>query len=653
MQKAIIDLSKNGIIPVFHAKQGDTSRRVAITLLDNGLPYDTAADAVSVWYRGPSGAGNYSDGIDKDGSTLTILVNPNMTAASGRHTCAVMLSNENGRCTTWNFCVEVAYTPALGSEEAKAYFEAFEAGELAADIAAVDARTAKAVAELNARVSSIIASGTATEGNTELIDIRTGADGKVYPTAGDAVREQVGGIKGDLVDLTNALKEEIFLPKSEHLPISNYRFYKTLYGKYTSDKSFEEFDSISNICYVSRQNGRDLPEAIGTKEDPFGTINYALNRNPSGDLIIYIDPSKPQYASDISSLNRLELNNRKIKIASSNNTKKVKIVGCFWDELSWEIDNGIYKTQAQFGVNMIYDESHKDYDGLLIPYKIMESKSEVVSTQYSFAVIDGYLYVNNNKTTAPTLSDGHYLMFDDSAFSFIMINNSKILLENVHLLNNTYQKNPNGSYDVLYVAGDETCEFIQKNTVYEGGVDRDGIYGNGLLVVSCQTYSDSCISAYINGDGFNYNTPYYNEEQSRRLPFIELNCKAYKCGDPTKSGTSNASTSHVGTNVIRIGCYGYDTAGPTFADVGGGKVINYDCTVIPTFNDYNYYGFEIESNPDRQGYMWIIDGQTLSDRGYSVGVGLTTENNHAYIQGLKSILDYTVGENNEFITNKF
>lgn len=212
MQKAIIDLSKNCIIPVFHAKQGDTSRRVAITLLDNGLPYDTAADAVSVWYSGPSGEGNYSDGIEKDGSTLTILVNPNMTAASGRHTCAVMLSNESGRCTTWNFCVEVAYTPALGSEEAKAYFEAFDAGELAADIAALDARTAKAVAELNARVSAIIASGTATEGNTELIDIRTGANGKVYQTAGDAVRGQIGALsavdaelRGDLDNIQHGL----------------------------------------------------------------------------------------------------------------------------------------------------------------------------------------------------------------------------------------------------------------------------------------------------------------------------------------------------------------------------------------------------------------------------------------------------------------
>lgn len=261
MQKAIIDLSKNGIIPVFHAKQGDTSRRVAITLLDNGLPYDTAADAVSVWYRGPSGEGNYSDGIDKDGSTLTILVNPNMTAASGRHTCAVMLSNESGRCTTWNFCVEVAYTPALGSEEAKAYFEAFEAGELAADIAAVDARTAKAVAELNARVSAIIASGTATEGNTELIDIRTGADGKVYQTAGDAVRGQIGELKGDLGKIKSDVSTGFVQYEEKELSWTKggaFSYTKKIGGNFgtdaTSNNKYSSIDVLPNEVYLFRGN---------------------------------------------------------------------------------------------------------------------------------------------------------------------------------------------------------------------------------------------------------------------------------------------------------------------------------------------------------------------------------------------------------------
>lgn len=47
-----------------------------------------------------------------------------------------------------------------------------------------------AYARTNARIDDIIASGTPTEGNTELIDIRTGSNGSVYSTAGTAVRNQ-------------------------------------------------------------------------------------------------------------------------------------------------------------------------------------------------------------------------------------------------------------------------------------------------------------------------------------------------------------------------------------------------------------------------------------------------------------------------------
>lgn len=59
--------------------------------------------------------------------------------------------------------------------------------------------------ELNRRISTIIADGQQTEGNTELIDIRTGADGKVYPTAGDAVRVQIGALSEGNAEL----KEEM------------------------------------------------------------------------------------------------------------------------------------------------------------------------------------------------------------------------------------------------------------------------------------------------------------------------------------------------------------------------------------------------------------------------------------------------------------
>lgn len=58
---------------------------------------------------------------------------------------------------------------------------------------------------INARISNIIAQGQSTEGNTELIDIRTGYDGTVYTVAGDAVRNTSKSINDALKPYSNAL----------------------------------------------------------------------------------------------------------------------------------------------------------------------------------------------------------------------------------------------------------------------------------------------------------------------------------------------------------------------------------------------------------------------------------------------------------------
>ena len=50
------------------------------------------------------------------------------------------------------------------------------------------------------RIDNLVANNNPTEGNSELIDIRVGADGNTYPNAGDAVREQVSSLKEDLVN---------------------------------------------------------------------------------------------------------------------------------------------------------------------------------------------------------------------------------------------------------------------------------------------------------------------------------------------------------------------------------------------------------------------------------------------------------------------
>ena len=67
---------------------------------------------------------------------------------------------------------------------------------------------------VNSRIDNIIAHNNDTNGNSELIDIRTGNDGTVYTTAGTAVRSQFNFINNDLIRkyliLTNGIFEISF-----------------------------------------------------------------------------------------------------------------------------------------------------------------------------------------------------------------------------------------------------------------------------------------------------------------------------------------------------------------------------------------------------------------------------------------------------------
>lgn len=199
MQIANIDLSAKNVPPVFNAMEGDTDRQIQILLYDGGATYDASGDALSVWYdNGAGNAGNFSDGVSVAGNVVTITLPGNLTSVPGQYGLAVMISNTDGKISTWKMGVIVSSMPGYGSAAAGEYFEAFQAGELAAQISAV-----------NARVSTIIANGTPTEGNTELIDIRTGADGKAYQTAGDAVRGQIGELKSDLDEIGKELLKSI------------------------------------------------------------------------------------------------------------------------------------------------------------------------------------------------------------------------------------------------------------------------------------------------------------------------------------------------------------------------------------------------------------------------------------------------------------
>lgn len=88
-----------------------------------------------------------------------------------------------------------------------------------------------AIQAANARIDTIVPSGTPTEGNTELIDIRTGADGIAYQSAGEAVRTQAAN---------NAIVERIKTKWIKGYLASN--------GTISSDPTYDSFTSQLIPC---------------------------------------------------------------------------------------------------------------------------------------------------------------------------------------------------------------------------------------------------------------------------------------------------------------------------------------------------------------------------------------------------------------------
>ena len=104
---------------------------------------------------------------------------------------------------------EAAQNSAEAAQQsAEASQQSAEASQQSAENAAETVSdTLNQINVLQARVDNIIPEGTQTEGNTELLDIRVGANGVTYPSAGDAVRGQITELDDKLTKDINGQRE--------------------------------------------------------------------------------------------------------------------------------------------------------------------------------------------------------------------------------------------------------------------------------------------------------------------------------------------------------------------------------------------------------------------------------------------------------------
>lgn len=132
MQTINLDISVKSIIPLLHAKQADVGRKFKVVLSDGGKAYPLPGGAaVSIWYSGASGEGNYTEvgvnsAVSVSGNEIVVEMIAQMLANYGAGTMCIVIHTADGKqLGTWNIPYMVEPLPGMGSEAAKAYFTAF------------------------------------------------------------------------------------------------------------------------------------------------------------------------------------------------------------------------------------------------------------------------------------------------------------------------------------------------------------------------------------------------------------------------------------------------------------------------------------------------------------------------------------------------
>lgn len=224
----------------------------------------------------------------------------------------------------------------------------------------IDEEIARQLAVLNNRINTFtaLAEGSTTA-DAELIDIRNGEDGVVYPSAGEAVRTQLTNVKSDLSDVK---MDESFITS-----VFNERCV-VYHNKYASFPSEEEPVSLFDIenCGVIEMDcklGESLRVAITAPASPYDLI-YILTdeqgkiveyaRAESLDCTINIRiPNAKVYFNFVDGLGAIPARIKK------NDSPKLagKTIACFGDSITW-YDGQVYNWGKEEGKTAIGYESY-------------------------------------------------------------------------------------------------------------------------------------------------------------------------------------------------------------------------------------------------------------------------------------------------------
>ena len=198
-QSIIINTSRSNINNKIRVIQEDSARILSCILSDYSIPEDSAGRIYAVK---PSEAVVYQDGTIINSNTIEFELTNQLIAEIGETKVQVEITESNGSVlTSFEFVIEVKKRLKDASAiESTNEFAALE--KALGKVQNIDAKISSlktADNVLSSRIDTLTSlKEGSTTGDAELLDIRVKADGTTATSAGNAIREQVSELKGDL-----------------------------------------------------------------------------------------------------------------------------------------------------------------------------------------------------------------------------------------------------------------------------------------------------------------------------------------------------------------------------------------------------------------------------------------------------------------------
>ena len=352
MEQLNLNLIPAGAAPVCHVKQYDVGRTIRFNLFNGASVYTLdGTETVSVNVRKPDG-NLVTESLDAShGTYVEVVTTEQMDAVSGLNICDITIEKGGNNIATLNFYMSVQVSPLengvpsasdienLRSQVAEIVADQYDSnnvffdnaptaghgngyavtsegvktaiGSVANDLATETTARTSADAVLSARIDNIasLAEGSTT-GDAELMDIRVGANGVTYPTAGDAVRGQIQSLQSKVFAPATLITEEVsasdftamdgYVLGSDGVPTASAN-YITFYKEFDFDAdvwftasektpftSFLATSTSKNGVYTSRKRYiQNTEDTLPTENDPY---------NITVGTTLYISVYKNQYS---------------------------------------------------------------------------------------------------------------------------------------------------------------------------------------------------------------------------------------------------------------------------------------------------------------------------------------------------------------------